>query len=54
MNLSISALDYQTSIKNGDFTVEEFISKSIEKINSVEDSLHAFLLRLNDLALEKA
>jgi len=37
LNLSISALDYQTSIKNGDFTVEEFISKSIEKINSVED-----------------
>jgi len=25
LNLSISALDYQTSIKNGDFTVEEFI-----------------------------
>ena len=54
MNLSISALDYQTSIKNGDFTVEEFISKSIEKINSVEDNLHAFLLRMNDSALEKA
>ena len=54
MNLSISALDYQTSIKNGDFTVEEFISKSIEKINSVEDSLHAFLLKMNDSALEKA
>ena len=54
MNLSISALDYQTSIKNGDFTVEEFISKSIEKINSVEDNLHAFLLKMNDSALEKA
>ena len=54
MNLSISALDYKTSIKNGDFTVEEFISKSIEKINSVEDNLHAFLLKMNDSALEKA
>jgi len=54
LNLSISALDYQTSIKNGDFTVEEFISKSIEKINLVEDSLHAFLLKMNDSALEKA
>jgi len=54
LNLSISALDYQTSIKNGDFTVEEFISKSIEKINSVEDNLHAFLLKMNDSALEKA
>jgi len=54
LNLSISALEYQTSIKNGDFTVEEFISKSIEKINSVEDNLHAFLLKMNDSALEKA
>ena len=53
MDLSISALDYQRGIKNGDFTVEEFISKSLERIESVDKNLHAFL-KLNDLALENA
>ena len=53
MDLSISALNYQRGIKNGDFTVEEFISKSLERIKSVDKNLHAFL-KLNDLALEKA
>ncbi len=53
MNLGISALNYVNSIKNGDFTVEEFIEKSFERIKKVDDKLHAFLL-LNDIALEKA
>ncbi len=53
MDLSISALNYQTSIKNGDFTVEEFISKTLDRIKSVDGNLHAFL-KLNDLAVEKA
>jgi aspartyl-tRNA(Asn)/glutamyl-tRNA(Gln) amidotransferase subunit A len=53
LDLSISALDYQRGIKNGDFTVEEFISKSLERIESVDKNLHAFL-KLNDLALENA
>ena len=53
MDLSISASDYQRGIKNGDFTVEEFISKSLERIELVDKNLHAFL-KLNDLALENA
>jgi len=53
LDLSISALNYQTSIKNGDFTVEEFISKTLDRIKSVDGNLHAFL-KLNDLAVEKA
>ena len=53
MDLTISALNYQTSIKNGDFTVEEFISKTLDRIKSVDGNLHAFL-KLNDLAVEKA
>jgi len=53
LDLSISALKYQTSIKNGDFTVEEFISKTLDRIKSVDGNLHAFL-KLNDLAVEKA
>jgi len=53
LDLSISALDYQRGIRNGDFTVEEFISKSLERIESVDKNLHAFL-KLNDLVLENA
>ena len=53
MNLGISALQYVNSIKNGDFTVEEFIEKSFERIKEIDDKLHAFL-SFNDIALEKA
>ena len=53
MNLGISALNYVNSIKNGDFTAEEFIEKSFERIKEVDDNLHAFL-SFNDIALEKA
>ncbi len=53
MDLTISALNYQRAIKNCDFTVEEFITKSLDRIKSVDKNLHAFL-KLNDLALEKA
>ena len=53
MNLGISAFNYVNSIKNGDFTVEEFIERSFERIKKVDDKLHAFL-SFNDIALEKA
>ena len=53
MNLGISALNYVNAIKNNEFTVEEFVSESLERINHVDEKLHAFLL-VNDLALKKA
>ena len=53
MDLGISALNYVKSIKNGEFTSEEFISKSLERISQVDEKLHAFL-RVNDLAIKKA
>ena len=53
MDLGISALDYVNGIKNSEFTVEEFISKSLERISSIDEKLHAFL-RVNDLAVKKA
>ena len=53
MDLGISALDYVNGVKNGEFTVEEFISKSLERISLVDEKLHAFL-RVNDLAAKKA
>ncbi len=52
MNLGISAFNYVNSIKNGDFTAEEFIEKSFERIKEVDDKLHAFL-SFNDIALER-
>ena len=53
MDLGISALNYVNGIKNNEFTVEEFISESLEHINKVDEKLHAFL-RVNDLAAKKA
>ena len=53
MDLSISALDYVRGIKNGDYTVEEFIEKTLERIKDVDDQVHAFL-HVSDTALEKA
>ena len=53
MDLGISALNYVSGIKNNEFTVEEFISKSLERINEVDKNLHAFL-RINDSAIKNA
>jgi aspartyl-tRNA(Asn)/glutamyl-tRNA(Gln) amidotransferase subunit A len=43
LSLAISAVDYVTEIKNGNITVEEFISKTIERIKKIDGKLHAFL-----------
>ena len=53
MNLGISALNYVTSIKNGDFTVEEFIEKTLERIKDVDGDVHAYL-SLNESAIDDA
>ena len=38
LDLGISALDYVRGIKNNEFTVEEFISESLEHINQVDEN----------------
>jgi len=53
LDLGISALNYVNGIKNNEFTVEEFTLKSLERINQVDEKLHAFL-RVNDLAIKNA
>ena len=53
MNLAISAVDYVTEIKNGNITVEEFVSKTIERIKKIDGILHAFL-SVNDEAIIQA
>ena len=42
MNLKISALEFVEEVKNGNISAEEFIGKTLERINSVDDKLHAF------------
>jgi aspartyl-tRNA(Asn)/glutamyl-tRNA(Gln) amidotransferase subunit A len=53
MNLKISALEFVEEAKNGNISVEDFVGKTLERIDSVEDKLHAFL-SINDEALDQA
>ena len=53
MNLGISALKYIEEVKTGNLTVEEFISKTIERIQKVDSNLHAYL-SINEEAIEQA
>ena len=53
MDLGISALNYVNGIKNNEFTVQEFISESLDHIKQVDEKLHAFLL-INDSAIKNA
>ena len=53
MNLKISALDYVQEVKTGNISAEDFVAKTIERIQSVDDKLHAFL-SVNDDAVNQA
>src|SRR3972149_1954222 len=53
LNLGISALKSIGEIKNGNLTVEEFISKTIKRIKKVDSKLHEYL-SINEKAVEQA
>ena len=53
MNLKISALDYVQEVKTGNISAEDFVAKTIERIQSIDDKLHAFL-SVNDEAIDQA
>ena len=53
MNLKISALEFIEEVKTGNITVEEFTAKTIERINQIDDKLHAFL-SVNNNAIDQA
>ena len=53
MNLKISALEFVEEAKTGNSSVEEFIGKTLERINDVDGKLHAFL-SVNDKAIDQA
>ncbi|NNM02138.1 MAG: Asp-tRNA(Asn)/Glu-tRNA(Gln) amidotransferase subunit GatA, partial [Nitrosopumilus sp.] len=53
MNLKISALDFIQGVKTGNISAEDFVAKTIDRIHSVDDKLHAFL-SVNDEAIDQA
>ncbi|MFB5612188.1 MAG: Asp-tRNA(Asn)/Glu-tRNA(Gln) amidotransferase subunit GatA, partial [Nitrosarchaeum sp.] len=53
MNIKISALQFTRDVQSGNLSVEDFIAKTMEQINNVDDTLHAFL-SINDKAVDQA
>jgi len=53
MNLKLSALDYIQEVKTGNISAEDFVAKTIERIQSMDDKLHAFL-SVNGEAIDQA
>lgn len=53
MNIKISALQFTREVKSGNISAEDFIAKTMEQIQNVDDSLHAFL-SINDKAVDQA
>ncbi|MEC4848277.1 MAG: Asp-tRNA(Asn)/Glu-tRNA(Gln) amidotransferase subunit GatA [Nitrosarchaeum sp.] len=53
MNIKISALQYVREIKSGNLSAEDFISKTMDRIQKIDDTLHAFL-SLNEKAVDQA
>ncbi len=53
MNLKISALEFVEEVKNGNISAEDFVSATIDRINQVDEKLHAFL-QVNSKAIEQA
>ncbi len=53
MNIAISVAEYIQEIQNGTIHVEEFIAKTLERINKVEPNLNALITK-NEKALREA
>ena len=53
MNLKISALQFIREVKSGNISAEDFVAKTMEQIQNIDTTLHAFL-SLNDKAVDQA
>jgi len=53
MNLKISALEYVQEVKTGNISAEDFVAKTIERIQNVDDKLNAFLT-VNETSVDQA
>ncbi len=54
MNTQMNILQYIQNIKNGDFTVEEFLYQTFENIEKFENKLHAYISINKDNAIFQA
>ena len=54
MNLGISATEFVSQAKDGAISVEEFVAKTLDRINRVEEKLHAFITVDSQNALAKS
>ncbi len=54
MTLRISATEYLSKVSNGEISVEEFIAKTIDRIHTVENKVHAYITLDEQNALNKA
>ena len=53
MDLKISALEFANKAKNGDISVEDFIASTLERIQKIDEKIHAFL-SVNEDAINQA
>ncbi|MCH8086185.1 MAG: Asp-tRNA(Asn)/Glu-tRNA(Gln) amidotransferase subunit GatA, partial [Thaumarchaeota archaeon] len=53
MNLKISALEFVQEVQNGNISAEDFVAKTLERIQNVDEKLHAFL-SVNEEAVDQA
>ncbi len=53
MNLKISALEFVQEVQNGNISAEDFVAKSLERIQNIDEKLHAFL-SVNEEAVDQA
>src|SRR5712692_10833751 len=54
MNLGISATEFLSQVREGTVSVEEFVAKTIDRIQKVESKVHAYITIDDKNALEKA
>lgn len=54
MDLGISATEYLSLVRNSQISVEEFIAKTIDRIKTVEEKVHAYITINDQDALNKA
>jgi len=53
MNLGISAKEFISQVREGSLSVEEFVAKTLDRINQVEGKVHAFIT-VDKNAIDKA
>ncbi|MGI0046249.1 MAG: Asp-tRNA(Asn)/Glu-tRNA(Gln) amidotransferase subunit GatA [Nitrosotalea sp.] len=54
MNLGISATEYLSLVRDGSISVEEFVAKTIDRIHTVENKVHAYITIDEQNALNQA